>query len=372
MSCRKTIGIIFSNTHDEMLKPLTDNRAIASVSFGGRYRLIDFILTNMVSSGIYEIGVITKQNYYSLMEHLGSGNEWDLDRKQGGLHIIPPHSHDDYGYYNGRIQALGNALDLLEHSSANYVIMADCDRVFNADLTPLYEYHISKGADITMAYKTEIVDTKEAKDSSFISVDEEGRVLDILIHPAIVGSFNRNINVMMMERTFLIGLVKNLLAKGVSDFTGVLQAHVKDMKIYGYNVETEVMTIGSIKQYYQANMSLLNSDIRHSIFPAGRPIYTRVRDEVPARYGLDSNVKNSLVADGCIIEGDVENCILSRGVIVKPGAKLKNSIIMNGCVIGYKGNINYAVIDRNTEIKDYRVLNGTSEYPVFIPKNQKV
>ena len=370
----KVCGIIFSNTHDNIITELTANRTLGSVPFGGRYRLIDFPLSNMVRSGINRVGVITKYNYQSLIDHLGSGREWDLSRKMGGLHILPPFgntAHD--GIYRGKLEALHGALAFLSHSNCKYVVMSDCNIISNMDYTPLVEYHIQKGADITLMYKNVNVSEEQAGASTLLKVDHTGRVGEVMIAPKTEGVNNLCLDVYVVAKDLLIDLIREAAAKGQFDFDrSVLQGKSDSLKIYGYGYDGFVEDIYTMQSYYQANMDLLNPEARKVLFPADRPVYTKIRDEVPVKYGIDAIAKNSLIADGCIIEGDVENCILFRGVIVKAGAKVKNSIIMQGTVIGSKCEVNHVIADKNVVFNDYRVVTGTIDYPVYLAKNSRV
>ncbi len=366
---KKILGIVFANMHDTAIKELTDVRTMGSVPFGGRYRLIDFTLSNMVNSGIDEVGLITKANYQSLMDHLGSGREWDLARKRGGLHILPPFGHATFGIYRGRLEALGSALSFIHGSKSRYVVMADCDTISNMDLRPIVDAHIEKEADITIAYNKTKVNVQSSAQSTFISMKDDGRVMDVLVNPMVSGEFNRSLNIVVMEKNALENMVVEALSRGFYDFErDILQKKAGQYRIYGYEYTGLVQSINSMKDYYDVNMALLDSDVRAQLFPEKRPVYTKIRDEVPAKYGLDATARNSLVADGCIIEGDVENSILFRGVHVQKGAKIRNSILMQGTKVGCKCIVQYAITDKDVTIKDYRMLNGSADYPVFVAK----
>ena len=370
----KVCGILFSNTHDDIITDLTEKRTLGSVPFGGRYRLIDFSLSNMVRSGISQVGVITKYNYQSLIDHLGSGREWDLTRKVGGLHILPPFGNTTHdGIYRGKLEALRGALDYLTHSKCKYVLMSDCNIISNMDYTPLVEYHIQKGADITLMYKTVNVSEEEAAVSTLVKLDNTGRVCDVMIDPKTEGMNQLCLDVYVAEKDLLVDLIREASAKGEVSFDrSVLQGKKDSLKIYGYGYDGFIEDIYTMQSYYRANMDLLNPEARKVLFPADRPVYTKIRDEVPVKYGIDAVTKNSLIADGCIIEGDVENCILFRGVIVKPGARVKNSIIMQGSVIGSKCEVSHVIADKNVVFNDYRVVTGTIDYPVYLAKGSRV
>ena len=369
----KIMGIVFSNANDSSINELTKSRSMSAIPFAGRYRLIDFMLSNMVSTKIYEIGVVTRENYYSLVEHLGAGKEWDLARKNDGLHFITPYSNEDSGLYSGRMQGLGNALSLIQDSNAEFVLVASCDRVFNSDFKDMVASHIKTNADITLMHSKRSTDTLNMAYTSVVKFDADNRVTELTISPKVQGEVNMYVNVAVMNKEFLEELIVDSLSKGLYDFErDVLQPNINNMKVYAYEHKGELKAFNSLKQYYNANMALLDEREMTNLFNPLRPIYTKVNDSVPTRYGLDSKVSNSLIADGCVVEGEVENSILFRDVRVMKGAKIKDSIIMQNGVIGVKSTVQYTITDRDVEVGDYKTIGGTEEYPMYIPKNEKV
>ncbi len=363
------LGIIFSNMHDKTIEDLTKLRTMGSVLFGGRYRLIDFPLSNMVNSGITEVGVITKSNFQSLLDHLGSGREWDLSRKKGGLHILPPFSNTASGMYRGRLEALAGVLGFISHSPAEYVLMADCDVVTNMDFRPVLEAHESKGADITIVCNKNIYNMEQTRFGTVLAMNEDNRVYDVLINPQISGMCTMSLNMFVVKKDFLIQMVQQAYTRSQYSFVrDILQAKVNDLKIYGYECQDYLSKIDSMDSYYKANMALLDNDTRDVLFPLNRPIYTKVRDNAPCKYGIGAKVSNSLIADGCTIEGEVENCVLFRGVKISKGARVRNSIIMQGSVVGKKCDINYIIADKNVGISDFRTLSGSELYPMYVGK----
>ncbi len=368
-SNRKVLGLIFSNMHDNTIPDITKERTMGSVLFGGRYRLIDFPLSSMVNSGVDEVGVITKSNYQSLLDHLGSGREWDLARKIGGLHLLPPFSHVQSGMYRGRLEALYGVWDFIKTSDADYVIMSDCDVVANMDFAKVVEYHIATGADITSVYATDVVSAEQAQHATVFSINDEGRVVDVLINPVISGACNISLNMFVLSKEFLKNIVLESASRSLYSFEqAILQARTHEYKIMAYRHEGYFSKITSMETFYKANMSLLNSENRAKLFLETSPIYTKVRDNPPAKFAIGASVKNSLIGDGCIIEGTVENSVLFRGVKVGKGAVVKNSILMQDTNIGSKCDINYVITDKNVKISDMRLLTGSQNYPLFLGK----
>lgn len=372
-SMANVLGLIFANMHEATLPELTKGRAMASVPFGARYRLIDFPLSSMVNSGITQVGIITKQNYYSLMNHLGMGSEWDLARKTGGLHILPPYRSEGSGIYRGRLEALAGAAEFIRESDADYVVLADSNVIANIDLKPIVQFHEDKGADITCVYGRGVYSTERALTKTVLSVDEESKVYDVLARPAISGEMNVALDVYVMKRKFLEDLIRESECRGLYSFeTDILLHKLHDYKIMGYKYENYFEIIDCMKTYYKANADMMNRDICHEVFNLERPIYTKIRDVAPAKYGIDADVKGSLIADGCIIEGKVENSILFRGVVVKKGAVVKDSIVMQDSVIEEKASCINVISDKDVTLTKNRTITGSADYPVFISKGASV
>lgn len=367
------LGLVFANMHDTTLGDMTKNRTMGSVMFGGRYRLIDFPLSNMVNSGISEVGVITKSNYQSLLDHLGSAREWDLARKKGGLYILPPFGNVESTLYRGRIEALYGAMSFIKHSRAKYVILSDCDVVTNIDYKPIVAAHIESGADITAVAHTGVYSSDDIKTSTVFNVDADKNVTSILINPDISGTCTTSLNVFVMSMDFLIETVNDAMARGnVSFERNILQEKCRELKIKIYEYDNYFSKLNSPESYFKSNMALLEPENARKLFVPKRSIYTKVSDNAPVKYDLDSKVSNSLIADGCIIEGEVENSVLFRGVKVGKGAKVKNCILMQGTVVGDNAELNYLITDKNVSICENHILTSSPQYPMYVGKGASV
>ena len=366
---KKVLGLIFSNMHDATIMDLTKERTMGSVLFGGRYRLIDFPLSNMVNSNIDEVGVITKSNYQSLLDHLGSGREWDLASKNGGLHLLPPFSHVASGMYRGRLEALYGVWNFIQMSSADYVVLSDCDVVANIDYSKAVDAHIASGADITALYAMDVLSLEQAQNATVFGINDDGRIVDVLVSPHISGACNVSLNTFILSKEFLKNIVLEANSRGMFSFEkDILQARTHDYKIMAYRFDGYFSRICSMDTFYKANMNLLNSDNRAKLFLNDRPIFTKVRDNPPVKFGIDAKVKNSLIGDGCIIEGTVENSIIFRGVKVGKGAVVKDSILMQDTSIGNKCEISCVISDKNVKVSDMRMLTGSQNYPLYLGK----
>lgn len=366
------LGLIFASMHDSYISELTKKRTMGSIPFGGRYRLIDFPLSNFVNSGVTEVGVITKANYGSLLDHLGSGRDWDLARKKGGLHLLPPYSQTG-GIYKGRLDALGNIWSFVEHSKAQYVILSNCDIVTTIDFNDVLRQHMSTEADITLIYSKALYDSEKNNNATILDFDEDNRVKSVLVDPKISGECNQWLEMLIISKDLLRTIVADAVSKNVYSFTReILQNNNNEYKIIGYEHKDFFVRIDNIQNYYLANKMLLCEDTRKALFKKGLPIYTKVGDNAPTKYGLESNIKNSLIADGCVIEGTVENSVIFRGVKIGKGTVVKDSVIMQGTVIGNDCTISSIITDKNAEISDGKVLKFSETYPLHIDKNGKI
>ena len=373
------MGIIFPNSYDSMVPDLVSNRLMASIPFASRYRMIDFLLSSMVNSGIDNISIVLRQNYRSLMDHLGSGREWDLTRKKGGLNIIPPFSEQGINVYSGRVEALANILPLLRSSKEKYVVMADANIAANIRFSDVLAAHDQSGADVTVVYyKADLssrdIDTRKDSDDSYytLQIDEDNRVNEIHINAQDIGVQNHSMNIYVVNREFLVTQIEDATVRGKIYFErDVLLPNLNKFLVKAYEFTGYVALINSIKSYFDENMALLKQENADALF-AGNNIYTKVRDDKPTRYTLNAQVKNIMAADGCVIEGTVENCVLFRGVKIAKGAVVKNCILMQDTVIAENTTAEYLITDKNVTITANQEVKGTASYPMYIAKRKIV
>ena len=373
------LGIIFPNSYDSLVPELVSKRLMASIPFASRYRMIDFLLSSMVNSGIDNISIVLRQNYRSLMDHLGSGREWDLTRKNGGLNIIPPFSEKSINVYSGRVEALANILPLLRSSKEKYVVMADSNVAANIRFSDVIAAHEASGADVTVLYcRTDF--SKRASDTRTdsgefyytLQIAEDQRVNEIHINALDVGVQNQSLNIYIVDREFLITQIEDASVRGITYYErDVLLPSLDRILVKGYEFTGYVALISGIKSYFDENMALLKEENADALF-AGNSIYTKVRDDNPTRYTASAQVKNIMAADGCVIEGTVENCVLFRGVKVAKGAVVKNCILMQDTVISENVTAEYLITDKNVTITANQEVKGTSSYPVYISKRKIV
>ena len=363
------LGIIFSNIHDFNVPELTGNRTIAAIPFGGRYRLIDFPLSSMVNSGITHIGCVTKRNYRSLMDHIGSGKEWDLARMDGGFVLLPPFGEVESDIlYNTRLEALKTILGFIKRCNEEYFVMSDSNSVYNVDFNDMLEFHEKNNAEITMLYVKKKSKEIGGKNNLILKFNKEDRITDMYMDPRMQGVMNLYGDVMIMKRSLLISLVNEAISQGKRHFIEVLSGCLSNYRIMAYEHKGFFEQISSLKRYYEVNMSLLDKEKRNELFGKGE-IYTRVKNSTPSKYGANAVVKNSLISDGCVIEGEVYNSILSRGVKVGRGTVIRNSVVMKNTITGENVTLNCVVTDKNVVIRDKKVLSGSESFPFYLPKD---
>ena len=364
------MGILFAYVHEERVRDLTELRVMASVPYGGRYRLVDFPLSNMVNSGLNKVGIITEANYQSLMDHLGSGKAWDLSRKREGLYLLPPFGKST-SRTDGKIESLDSIRRFLKNSLEEYVILSDFDTVCNIDYREALDQHVRTKADITIIYRHGT--SPDVDRNSIYMVDPENRIRELLVHRGSEHGVNYGIGMCIIGREMLLQLVEGCMSRNEYDFDkDLIQRVIPELKVMGFEFKGMAYPISSFEAYFDANMALMDPKVRAELFNPNRPIYTKVRDDMPAKYGLNSAVTNSLVADGCVIDGEVDNCVLFRGVKIGKGAKVRNCVIMQDTVIGDNSRLDYVVADKNVEIEANRTLMGYQTYPVYIAKESKV
>jgi glucose-1-phosphate adenylyltransferase len=373
------LGIIFPNSYDSLVPELVTERSMASIPFASRYRLCDFIISSMVHSDITNISLLVRQNYHSLMDHLGSGREWDLARKKGGLNIFPPYSQKSVKVFNGWIGALESLRGFLASQSEEYVVLSDANFAFNFDFRELIDFHVEKKADVSVVYyEREIPEVFKRSNVNLkdfyynFDVDKNQRITNIHLNSTQSGRVNFGLNIYLIGRERLIELIDDAYIHGYNYFArDILAQQVNQLDIRGYRYDAYVAHIHDMRSYFEENMRLLNEENIQALFE-GNPIYTKIRDDNPTRYVNGSKAKNVLVADGCVIEGEVENSILFRGVRIGKGAKVRNCILMQDTIVEEGADVEYVITDKNVRISAGKSLSGNDSYQVFVSKHQVV
>lgn len=372
---KNTLGIIIGFDNNNDLRELSEHRPVASVPFGGRYRVIDFILSNLVNSGCYQVGVLMRDKYQSLMDHLGSGKDWDLSRKRGGLMMLPPNAFAPKSSplvtenYHTSLEALGSVSDMLQKSKCEHVVLCGADIIANIPLDEAMREHKKSGADVT------IVCTKNTDGGPFdmfLNLSPRHEVNDIRNGDNAGGKCKyKSLGIYIMKRKYLLDLLSDCVTHNLHSFERDAMQHVfnRGDSIQAYVFDKYVAKIEDVKSYFSASMDMLDKDIRDQVFLKSRPILTKIHDSAPTYYGEDAVVSDSLIADGSRIEGTVENSIIFRGCRIAKGAVVKDSIIMQSGIISEGVELSYVVTDKGVTVRENRKMMGHATYPVAIAKN---
>ncbi len=372
-------GIVFSDTYGTELDDLLLKRTLAAIPFGGRYRLIDFALSNLVNTGVQNIGLIVKQNYQSLMGHVRSGDEWDLNRKNGGLRILPPFSTDGNSdeVYRNRLQGLEANMSYLRNLEEDYVLLTGCNHVLNVDYSLMLDFHKRSGARITALYANKPVDPEEGRNLSWMTVKDGGEVLGFVSGQEKPSPDARlSLNTYIMGRKDLLDVLeKAVLAHKKSFRHDVLEAMVEsgDSRVMAFGTDERVLFVDTVSGYLKSSLLLLDPDIRCGLFRnEDRPVITKVKDSPPTHYGKDARVSNSLIADGTIIDGTVRNSVIFRGVKIAAGAVVENCVVMQDSTVSEGVRLNYAILDKQVFIEPGRMLSGYLTRPFMLERRSRI
>lgn len=374
----EALGIIFPNSYDSLVPDLVSERLMASIPFASRYRMCDFMISSMVHCGIDNISILVRKNYHSLLDHLGNGREWDLARKNGGLNIVPPFAQKQIKVFSGRIEALESIRGYLMKQTEKYVILSDANMAVNFDFNTLLDAHIKSGADVTMVYRKQEIPQSLIRQSTdgmdlYYALGINGdRVSKIYINPKESGEMNFSLNIYVVERELLMRMVDEAYLHGDVYFVrDILEKKIDQMDVRGFCYDGYVAHIHDMNSYFEENMRLLKEENLMALF-SGNQIYTKIRDDNPTRYINGAKAKNVMVADGCVIEGEVENSVLFRGVKIGKGAKVKNCVLMQDTVIEDNASVEYVITDKNVTISEGKSLTGNDSFQVYVAKGQVV
>ena len=374
----EALGMIFPNSYDSLVPDLVSERLMASIPFASRYRMCDFMISSMVHCGIDNISILVRKNYHSLLDHLGNGREWDLTRKNGGLNIVPPFAQKQIKVFSGRIEALESIRGYLRKQTEKYVILSDANLAVNFDFNALLDAHIKSGADVTMVYRKQEIPQSLIRQSTagmdlYYALGINGdRVSKIYINPKESGEMNFSLNIYVIDRELLMRMVDEAYLHGDVYFVrDILEKKIDQLDVRGFCYDGYVAHIHDMKSYFEENMRLLKEENLNALF-SGNQIYTKIRDDNPTRYINGAKAKNVMVADGCVIEGEVENSVLFRGVKIKKGAKVKNCVLMQDTVIEENASVEYVITDKNVTISEGKSLTGNDTFQVYVAKGQVV
>ena len=368
----KVMGIVFSSDAD--LGDLTDKRTMASIPFGGRYRLVDFALSNLSCAGVRHVGIVARHNFQSLMNHIGDGEEWGLELGEGGLEFLTPYASSVNHSYRGKLESLYSAMDFLEFGGQEYVIMTDANILCNIDLNKVLASHIASGKDVTVVTKDGVADGKRLLDLA-IKLDGKGEVEDMVVDYAAPAGYLASMDIFVTSKPWLMDRVKELIAHN--------RYHMdRDLVLGGWqrgrgslNVvvfDGVVMFNDSPDEYFANSLALIDKDVRHDLFGRNHPIYTKVRDRVPTYYGESCEIDGCIVADGCMLGGSAKSSVLFRQVEIAPGAQVEDCVIMNDSVVGKGAQLKNVILDKEVTVTPGAKLFGTAKNPIIVKRGETV
>ena len=367
------MGIIFAN--DASLGALTLNRTMASLPFGGRYRQVDFHLSNMAAAGIHHVGIISRHNYQSLMNHVGSGEEWGMELEEGGLEFLTPYAMSVTDSYRGKLDALHSVMNFLNYGPEDeYVVMADSAILSNIDLLDVLDNHIASGKDLTVVTKDGIANGTKQLDLA-LKLDSKGEICDMAVDFVADESYLASMDIFVLTKKYLRETVRQFIARNKFHMDRDLvlgQWQKGELSVNVYPFKGAVLFNDTIEEYFRNSLALIDKDVRHDLFFYNHPVFTKVRDRVPTYYGEDCEIEDCLVADGCILEGEAENSILFRNVHICEGAEVEDCVIMNDAVIGEGSELKYVILDKDVTVRPGAKVYGTPKNPIIIKRGETV
>ena len=366
-------GIIFAN--DGTVSSLTEKRTMASLPFGGRYRQVDFALSNLACAGIHRVGIVTRHSYQSLMNHVGSGEEWGLEMEEGGLEYLTPYSSSKVSDYRGKLESLSSAMTFLNYGNDDdLMVMIDSAILSNIDLTKVIRSHVESGKDITLVTKSGIANGSKVLDLG-VKLDDKGQILDMVVDYAAPADYEASMDIFVLSKGWLVQQVKEHIAHNLYHMDrdlvmGLWQKNALSLNIYQF--DGLAMFNESLEEYFQNSLSLTDKQVRDDLFGGNHPVYTKVRDRVPTYYGEDCKIENCSVADGCMLGGSVKNSVLFRQVTVYPTAQIDSCVIMNDTVVHENCQLKYVILDKDVVVRPGTKLMGTPSNPVIIGRGEVV
>ena len=366
------MGIIFAN--DASIGTLTEKRTMASLPFGGRYRQVDFALSNLTCAGVRHIGIITRHSYQSLMHHIGSGEEWGLELGEGALEFLTPYAQSVTASYRGKLESLASAMDFLEYGNEDYVVIIDSAILSNVDLSKIVAAHAASGKDVTVVTKAGVCNGTKKIDLA-LKLGENGEIADMAVDYVAPADYVASMDIFVLNKKWLIEQVKECVSRNLYHMDrnlvmGGWRRGVVSVNVYEH--AGVAMFNESVDEYYKNTLSLIKKDVRDDLFGANHPVYTKVRDRVPCYYGEEAEMDDCIVADGCMLEGKVEESVLFRQVTICEDAEVENCIIMNDSIVGKGAKLKYVILDKDVTVTPGAKLYGTKEHPIVIKKGETV
>jgi glucose-1-phosphate adenylyltransferase len=373
---KECMGIINLNKRGNSINKLTHSRPVAAIPIGGRYRVIDFALSNMVNAQIQNIGIFAADRYRSLIDHLDNGKHWDLNRKIDGLFIFSPENKsidNSYSIKSGDIYNIFSNIDYIEKSRQKYVLISPSYMICNINYKDILEQHKKSNCDMTVVYKEVYNAHDDFLKCSTLNINEKGTVVSIGNNTGAKNDCNISMEMYVMSKDLFLNLIYESISTGeYSSIDDLIAGNINKFNVEGYKFSGYLKCINSIQSYFEANNDFLKTNVSEELFYSDRKILTKVKDEPPTFYESNSNVENSFISNGCVIEGTVKNSILFRRVNVEKGAVIENSIIMQNCIIKRDVRLDNVVFDKNVVISEGKELKGDKKMPIIVDKNARI
>ena len=369
----KAMGIIFGSIYDASLGDLTNKRTMASLPFAGRYRAIDFTLSNMCNSGIGHVGIVTRHNYQSLMGHIGSGQSWDLELGES-LEFLTPFATGGASMYRGKLDALNSQKIFLELATEEYVVLVDSAVLCAIDLSKVLAHHIASGVDVTVVTKAGVTNGAKLFDLA-VTVDDEGMVTDMAVDYAAPENYLASMGIYVLKREYLLYACEEAVARSRYHFERdlLLRQFAKgNIKVDVYQFQNVALFNESTEEYYRNSLAVLDADVRHDLFRPDMTIYTRPRNETPAYVGAEGKVNDSIIGDGSVINGQVEHSVIFRGVHVDRSAMVRDSILLQDVNVGAGAQLSCVILDKDVRVRPGARLVGTPAHPVIVKRGEVV
>ncbi len=367
------MGIIFAN--DGTIGALTEKRTMASLPFGGRYRQVDFALSNLSAAGVRHVGIITRHSYQSLMNHIGSGEEWGMELEEGGLEFLTPYAMSRTDNYRGKLESLYSAMAFLEYGEEDeYVFMIDSAILSNIDLNSVLDSHIASGCDVTVVTKDGIANGAKQLDLA-VKLDENGKIVDMAVDYVAPADYVASMDIFVLSKKWLARQVKEHIAHNLYHMDRDLvlgQWQKGNISVNVYQFKGAAMYNESVEEYFHYSLALIDKKTRYDLFHYNHPVYTKVRDRVPSFYGENCDVERCIVADGCMLGGKATDSVLFRNVTIYPGAEIENCVIMNDTVIGEGAELKNVILDKDVQVRPGAKLCGTPANPIIIRRGEIV
>jgi glucose-1-phosphate adenylyltransferase len=362
------MGLILAAQDTNDIRGLTKYRPIASIPFAGRYRIIDFSLTNLTRTGISNVGIIVPHSYVrSLRDHIRGGQFWDLNRKDGGIFLMHPAIYSEIGKSN--VENFRSNLEYLYNSKENHVVVCPAHLVANIDMQSIIDSHEKSGKDLTIVYKKIDKDIKAYRGSTSVILDENNEVKNFGIIVDSQEGTNISLEIKIIKKDLLIDLLMSGVQNGlIGDFNKFIEDNIHKISTNLYEFTGYATFINSTKNYFKANKDILKKEIREELLLSNGGISTKINDTPPAIYKPDSKISNSLIANGCVVKGSVKDSVIGRRVVIKKGATIENSIVLQSCTIEEGVEIKNVIIDKNVTISRYQKVIGSEQFPLVIEK----